>query len=218
MHPSRLTVSSFILLKPLGICLRGCRKGATPNLWQWKLLLWPGWNLFCAWWFPSITQVRSHELPFDFIPTLNVKSWQCIQTKRSSLEFPARVTLGRPNAPLFPLLLVLAFVLFIKYYCISNQSKGFCLLKVHFWKVSAHQQKIKNQWVKFKKWPFFCVCFTSFSSLWDDVSSTLAHDPGYVERAVGLAGNGYGTEHRLRLQLQTDGTRHWGYHGADYPH
>lgn len=52
------------------------------------------------------------------------------------------------------------------------------------------------------------VVFTPFSGLRDDVSSALAHDPGYVERAVGLAGDGDGTEHRLRLQLQTEGTRH----------
>lgn len=60
--------------------------------------------------------------------------------------------------------------------------------------------------------------FTPFSSLWDDVSSTLAHDPGYVEWAVGLAGDGDGTEHRLRLQLQTEGTRHRGYQGAGFSH
>lgn len=48
----------------------------------------------------------------------------------------------------------------------------------------------------------FYFFFTPFSSLRDDVSGALAHDPGYVERAVGLAGDGDGTEHRLCLQLQ----------------
>lgn len=43
---------------------------------------------------------------------------------------------------------------------------------------------------------------TFFSGLRDDVSSTLAHDTGYVERTVGLAGNGYGSEHGLSFQLQ----------------
>lgn len=44
--------------------------------------------------------------------------------------------------------------------------------------------------------------FTFLPGLWDDVSSTLAHDPGHIERTVGLAGDGDGTKHRLCLQLQ----------------
>lgn len=47
-----------------------------------------------------------------------------------------------------------------------------------------------------------CCAFTFFSGLWDDVGSTLAHDPGHIERAVGLAGDGDGAKHRLGLQLQ----------------
>lgn len=43
--------------------------------------------------------------------------------------------------------------------------------------------------------------FTFFSGLRDDVSSTLAHDTGHIERTVGLAGDGDGTKHRLCLQL-----------------
>lgn len=43
---------------------------------------------------------------------------------------------------------------------------------------------------------------TFFPGLWDDVCSTLAHDPGHIERTVGLAGDGDGTKHRLSLQLQ----------------
>lgn len=43
--------------------------------------------------------------------------------------------------------------------------------------------------------------FTFFSGLRDDVSSTLAHDAGHIERTVGLAGDGDGTKHRLCLQL-----------------
>lgn len=46
------------------------------------------------------------------------------------------------------------------------------------------------------------LIFTFFPGLWDDVSSTLAHDPGHIERTVGLAGDGDGTKHRLCLQLQ----------------
>lgn len=44
---------------------------------------------------------------------------------------------------------------------------------------------------------------TFFPSLRDDVSSALAHDAGHIEGTVGLAGDGDGTEHSLRLQLQT---------------
>lgn len=46
------------------------------------------------------------------------------------------------------------------------------------------------------------LLFTFLPSQWDDVSSTLAHDPGHVERTVGLAGDGDGTKHRLSLQLE----------------
>lgn len=43
---------------------------------------------------------------------------------------------------------------------------------------------------------------TFFPGLWDEVSCTLAHDLCDVERAIGLAGNGDGTEHSLSFQLQ----------------
>ena len=47
---------------------------------------------------------------------------------------------------------------------------------------------------------------TFFPGLGNDVGSTLAHHLGNIERAVGLAGDGDGSEHRLRLQLQGQDT------------
>lgn len=165
----------------------------------------------------------SHELLFDSIPTLNVKPGLAVYSnKKVKPRNPFQINVRKSKCTIFPLLL--SFVLFIKYFCISNQSNWIFLCKLHFRKVCAHQQKIETTEQNVKSGhfqplkDFFFVCFTSFSSLWDDVSSALAHDPGYVERAVGLAGNGDGAEHRLRFQLQTEGTRHWGYHGAGFLH
>lgn len=48
----------------------------------------------------------------------------------------------------------------------------------------------------------FRAQITFFPGLRDKVSGTLAHDLRDVEWTVGLAGNGDGTEHSLRFQLQ----------------
>lgn len=46
---------------------------------------------------------------------------------------------------------------------------------------------------------FLVILCTFFPGLWDDVSSTLAHHAGHIERTVGLTGNRDGSKHCLSL-------------------
>lgn len=82
----------------------------------------------------------------------------------------------------------------------SRQKEPLCLFNEPCaWLTHKHTQSLKHSavlgWVQM-------LIFTFFPGLRDDVSSALAHDPGHIQRTVGLAGDGDGTEHRLRLQLQ----------------
>lgn len=85
----------------------------------------------------------SHELPFDSIPTLNVKPGLAVYSnKKVKPRNPFQINVRTSKCTFFPLLL--SFVLLIKYFCISNQSKGIFLCKLHFGKVCAHQQKMET--------------------------------------------------------------------------
>lgn len=90
----------------------------------------------------------SHALPFDFVPSLNVKPWQCIQTKRSSIEFPLTGMLGQMPPPPRSC-----------FFSLSNISvaqitqRGFPFQKVYFKKSMCTSAAWENEdeWVKFKK-------------------------------------------------------------------
>ena len=83
---------------------------------------------------------------------------------------------------------------------------GNCNLGDFWFSFNAQCNKNHNLFQIRKGWPLSGPRHTFFPGLGNDVGSTLAHHLGNVERAVGLAGDGDGSEHRLRLQLHGQDT------------